>query len=187
VPADPRELDLPAPRARDEDTTVIHPGAASAARRWPVERFASVARSEAARGRRVAITGSASERSLAESVAALSGLPGTSVLAGRTDLAELAAVVGAAGRVVCGDTGVGHLATAFGTPSVLLFGPTPPAEWGPPADRGRHRVLWAGRSGDPHGAVPDPGLLSITVGDVERALEEVSLRTDGVVAPVSGG
>jgi ADP-heptose:LPS heptosyltransferase len=56
---------------------------------------------------------------------------------------------------------VAHLASAFGTPSVLLFGPTPPAEWGPPRDP-RHRVLWAGRTGDPHGDRPDPGLLAIT-------------------------
>ncbi len=68
------------------------------------------------------------------------------MLAGRTDLVELAAAVAAAGRVVCGDTGVAHLATALGTPSVVLFGPTSPARWGPPADRPQHRVLWAGRA-----------------------------------------
>ena len=43
-----------------------------------------------------------------------------------------------AGRVVCGDTGVAHLATAFGTPSVVLFGPTPPRRVGPAAGRPRH-------------------------------------------------
>ena len=88
------------------------------------------------------------------------------MLAGRTDLLELAAVVAAAGRVLCGDTGVGHLATAFGVPSVLLFGPTPPSEWGPPPERARHVVLHRGGRGDPHGATADPGLLSIGVGDV---------------------
>ena len=63
--------------------------------------------------------------------------------------------------MVCGDTGVAHLATALGTPSVVLFGPTAPARWGPPRERPIHRVLWAGRSGDPHAAEPDPGLLAI--------------------------
>jgi predicted dinucleotide-binding enzyme len=43
------------------------------------------------------------------------------------DVVELAALVAGAALVVCGDTGPGHLATAFGTPSVLLFGPTPPS------------------------------------------------------------
>jgi uncharacterized protein YjbJ (UPF0337 family) len=88
------------------------------------------------------------------------------VLAGRTGLIELAAVVASAGRVLCGDTGVGHLATAFGTPSVLLFGPTPPSEWGPPTGRERHVVLHRGGRGDPHGGEPDPGLLAISVDDV---------------------
>jgi ADP-heptose:LPS heptosyltransferase len=46
-------------------------------------------------------------------------------------------------------------------PSVVLFGPTPPAEWGPPPERPWHRVLWAGRRGDPNGPEPDPGLLEI--------------------------
>jgi ADP-heptose:LPS heptosyltransferase len=88
------------------------------------------------------------------------------VLAGRTDVAALAAVVAHAGRVVCGDTGVAHLATAYGVPSVVLFGPTPPSEWGPPPAGG-------GR-GDPHGTAPDPRLLEIGVEEVIAALEDVS-------------
>jgi ADP-heptose:LPS heptosyltransferase len=74
-------------------------------------------------------------------------------------------VIGAAGRVVCGDTGVAHLATALAVPSVVLFGPTSPAHWGPPPSP-RHRVLWAGRTGDPHGNRPHDGLLDIQARDV---------------------
>ena len=44
------------------------------------------------------------------------------MLAGRTDLAELIELVSRARLVVCGDTGVAHLATAFCVPSVVLFG-----------------------------------------------------------------
>jgi ADP-heptose:LPS heptosyltransferase len=58
--------------------------------------------------------------------------------------------------VLCADTGVAHLATAFGTPSVVLFGPTPPARWGPPPERTRHRVLWSGGRGDANGDRPIP-------------------------------
>jgi ADP-heptose:LPS heptosyltransferase len=166
IPADPDDLDLPFPGEPPvaPGATVIHPGAASPARRWPVERWRAVAHAEAEAGREVVITGSAEERDLADAVGV-----GT-VLAGETDLLGLAATVATAGRVLCGDTGVAHLATAFGTPSVVLFGPTPPAEWGPPADRPQHTALWAGRTGDPHAQTPDSGLLTITVHDVLEAL-----------------
>ena len=75
--------------------------------------------------------------------------------------------------MVCGDTGVAHLATALRTPSVVLFGPTSPALWGPPPDRPWHRPLWAGTSGDPHGERPDPGLLAIDVDQVTEALADL--------------
>lgn len=175
IPADAGDLDLPAPASihpgpNVPGATVIHPGAASASRRWPVERWAQIAGREAARGRHVIVTGSPGERGIASGVAERAGLGAGSVLAGRTDLGELAAVVAGAGRVICGDTGVGHLATAFGTPSLLLFGPTAPELWGPPADREQHVVLWKGRRGDPHADTPDPGLLAIGVEEVDAAL-----------------
>jgi ADP-heptose:LPS heptosyltransferase len=176
IPADPACLDLPVPplpRALRCATgaTVIHPGAASGARRWPADRFAAVARAEVAAGGAVVVTGSREERALAEHVAAAAGLPDAAVLAGRTDLAALAAVVAHARRIVCGDTGVAHLATAFGVPSVVLFGPTSPRSWGPPARRAeRHRVLWAGRTGDPHARRPHDGLLEIAPEAVLEAL-----------------
>ena len=173
VPADPGDLDLPPPvlpAPREvAGATVIHPGAASAARRWPPRRWAAVARAERDAGRRVLVTGGAGEASLAQRVASEAGLEGDAVHTD-DDVLALAAVVAAAGRVAVGDTGVAHLATALGTPSVVLFGPTPPARWGPPSGRGRHRALWAGRTGDPHAAVADPGLLEITVDDVVAEL-----------------
>ena len=110
---------------------LVHPGAAAGSRRWPADRFAAVAAALAADGHRVVATGGPSERDLAAAV-------GAEVLA--PDLLGLAALVADAALVVCGDTGVAHLATAYRTPSVLLFGPTPPAEWGP-RDRPAHRAL----------------------------------------------
>ncbi|MET8140165.1 glycosyltransferase family 9 protein [Sphaerisporangium sp. NPDC005288] len=157
---------------------VVHPGAASGARRWPAERFAEVAAALERAGHRVVVTGTAAEHPLAVRVGTLAGLPAGRVLAGRTDLRGLARLVAGARMVVCGDTGVAHLATAFATPSVVLFGPVAPAQWGPPPT-GRHVALWAGRHGDPHGSRPDPGLTEIGVGAVLDAvadLLEVSVR-----------
>jgi ADP-heptose:LPS heptosyltransferase len=159
------------------DATVVHPGASSGARRWPAHRFAAVARAEHRAGRKVLVTGDTAERRLAEEVAIGAGLTEDAVLAGRTDVGALAAMVAAAARVVCGDTGIAHLATALGTPSVVLFGPTSPARWGPPPDRVAHVALWAGSVGDPHGRQPDEGLLRIDVGTVLAALERLDAPT----------
>lgn len=160
--------------------TVIHPGAAFPARRWPPERFAAVAAALHAQGHEVVITGDSHELDLARQVAAMAGLPDAAVLAGTLGLLGLIALISDCRLLVCGDTGVGHIATATAAPSVLLFGPTPPSRWGPRGN-GPHTVLWAGRSGDPHGAEPDPGLLELTVSEVLAAVDPLLQRT-GVTA-----
>ena len=177
IPADPSDLYLefppvPAPSGAS-GATLIHPGAAHPARRWPLERWAAVARAESRAGREVLISGSTSERSESLRLAELAGLSRAQVVSGTTEIMELCGLVSAAGRVVCGDTGIAHLATAFRVPSVVLFGPTPPALWGPPAGDPRHRALWSGKTGDPHGKSVDQGLLEISVADVLEALEEL--------------
>jgi len=175
IPADPADLRLTPPQARpvQRGAVVLHPGAASGSRRWPPDRYAAVARAVAAEGHSVVITGSGPEMLLARQVAAAAGLGPRSVAAGQTGLAGLAALVASAVLVISNDTGVAHLAVAFGIPSVTLFGPVSPALWGPPAGNGRHRVLWkgsGGRPGDPHSAEADPRLLRIQVDDVMSAV-----------------
>jgi ADP-heptose:LPS heptosyltransferase len=151
---------------------LVHAGAAFGSRRWPAERFAIVARWLHERGWRVVLTGNESERSLAESIAEAAELPEDAVAAGSLSLAALAATVCHARLVLSGDTGVAHLATAFRTPSVVLFGPTPPHHWGPPTS-GPHAALWRGtRKGNPWGARPDPALLALTVDDVIAAIDQ---------------
>jgi ADP-heptose:LPS heptosyltransferase len=176
--ADPEDFVLPTPPAGPTTgVTVVHPGASHVARHWPPERYAAVARWLVAQGDRVVVTGSAAERGLARTVAKQAGLPDRDVLAGQTGLGELAALIAHADLVVCGDTGVAHLASAYRTPSVVLFGPVPPRLWGPP-DRPWHRALWAGRIGDTFADHPDPGLLSISVDDVIGAARAVRSDVD---------
>lgn len=167
IRADPADLAIPRPHGYPDRSglVVIHPGAAFPARRWPPDRFAAVAAALHAEGHEVVITGDSNELELARTVAAVAGLPESAVLAGTVGLLGLIALVSDCRLLVCGDTGVGHIATAVGAPSVLLFGPTPPSCWGPRGS-GPHVALWAGREGDPHGAEPDPGLLALTVTDV---------------------
>lgn len=187
IRTEPSDLRLRAgPVAHEPLLTVVHPGAASAARRWPAERFAEVVRHEREAGRRVLLTGGEAERDLGLRVAGMAGLPWGCVTAGVTALPQLIRIVAGAGRVVCGDTGPAHLATALGTPSVVLFGPTSPERWGPPADA-RHIVLWHGSTGDPHAARPDPGLLEIGVDEVLAALDRLDeTRVPGTAVSPGG-
>jgi ADP-heptose:LPS heptosyltransferase len=179
IECDPRDLDLEPPPGPLEPAlsgaTVLHPGAGAGARRWPSRRWAALARCEYHEGHSVVITAGPGERVLAAAIADASGVP-TTVVDSSHDLGALARTIAAAARVVCGDTGVAHLATAVRTPSVVLYGPTPPALWGPPADRPWNVALWAGRVGDPHGSAPDRGLLEISVADVVLALRELPSR-----------
>jgi ADP-heptose:LPS heptosyltransferase len=166
---------LPAPEPVLPGATVVHPGAAAGARRWPAERWGDVAGALSADGHRVVITGTPGEQALVDVVAGASGAETATRLA----VDGLFGLVAAARLVLAGDTGVAHVASAFGTPSVVLFGPVSPARWGPPA-RARHQALWPapdpGYRGDPHGSTPDPVLLRISVADVLAAAGRADVR-----------
>jgi ADP-heptose:LPS heptosyltransferase len=176
---DPSDLRLPS-RGPRGDEVILHPGAASAARRWPVPRWAWLAHRVATAGHPVVVTGGPGEDDLCTAVAIGAQRlsphhhPGIQVRADSLSLTTLADVIGRAALLISGDTGVAHLATAFGTRSVLLFGPTPPRWWGPAVDQDLHTVLWHGQQaepGDPHGASIDPALEAITGDEVLSAVE----------------
>lgn len=168
-------LNRPAAPSPRPGATVLHVGAAYGSRLWPVERFAEVAAELTAAGHEVVLTGGTSERARAEETAALAKLKGANLddglLAGRQGLAEFAATIAEARLVVSADTGAAHLASAYERPSVVLFGPAPAEEWGPPP--GPHVVLTAVelRRGDVFSADPDPALLAVSVSDVMDAVE----------------
>ncbi|WP_435829728.1 hypothetical protein [Micromonospora costi] len=56
---------------------------------------------------------------------------------------------------------------------MLLFGPVPPAQWGPPPDRPRHQALWVGPGAAGSGAGPHPALAALDVRDVLAAVDRV--------------
>ncbi|HLL08473.1 MAG TPA: glycosyltransferase family 9 protein [Nocardioidaceae bacterium] len=164
----PEDLRLAGSGSRG-DVVVVHPGAASAARHWPAERWREVVRTLGGSGRRIAVTGTTAEAELCEQVAAVSA---AATVARDLPLDQLGELVASAALLLSGDTGVAHLATAYATPSVTLFGPTPPIWWGPALDPHLHTVLWPGRAGelgDPHADVVDPRLAAITVDEVLTA------------------
>jgi ADP-heptose:LPS heptosyltransferase len=107
---------------------VLHPGAAVPARRWPAEHHRRAVRLLHEAGLPVVVTGGPGERDLTAAVADGHALD----LGGRTDLAQLAGVLGGAAALVAGNTGAAHLAAAVGTPVVSLFAPVVPAvRWRP--------------------------------------------------------
>ena len=181
IDADPLdvELNMPPRPSPVPGATVIHAGAAFASRLWPEERFAEVARRLAGSGHSVVLTGSVAERERALRIAGRAGLPGHAVLAGTQHLSGFAAVVAEARLVVSADTGAAHLASAYHRPSVVMFGPVGPDEWGPPP--GPHVVLERPvlRRGDPFAADPDPALLGVSAADVLAAIDSLGLSETG--------
>lgn len=133
----------------------VHAGAQLASRRWPAECFAAVADGLAARGCRVVLTGSAVEASLAAEVQRRMATRPAALLAGRTDLGLLGALVERARLVVCNDTGVSHVAAALGTPSVVVSPGDDAARWAP-LDATRHAVLAADVPCRPHAHAAGP-------------------------------
>ncbi|EFL13266.1 predicted protein [Streptomyces sp. C] len=179
IEADPADLSITAPACASPapGAVVVHPGADAGSRRWPADRFAAVVRALRRAGEEVVVTAGAGEGALARRVAQDAGLPREAVVGGSGDVPfhELCALVAGARCVLVGDTGLAHLATALGTPSVVLFGPVAPRLWGPPPST-KHRVLWCPRPGedplrpgDAHASLPDARLLRITVGQVVEA------------------
>lgn len=116
----------------------INPGAAyGTAKRWPPERFAAAAALVARRsGAQVAIVGSAAERPLAEAIAAQLG-GAARVLCGETTLADLVGVLRELRLLLTNDSGPMHLAAALGTPLVAVFGSTDWTETAPVSERAR--------------------------------------------------
>ncbi|HET7093545.1 MAG TPA: glycosyltransferase family 9 protein, partial [Thermomicrobiales bacterium] len=118
----------------------LHPFAREEAKCWPAAAFRHAARRLRAEiGGSVVILGGRDDRAAGDRLAAAIGPPLRN-LAGATSLGGLGAVVGRLALLIGNDSSPAHIASALATPSVVLFGPTDPAEWGPPAD-GPHRVV----------------------------------------------
>ncbi|MDR2455342.1 MAG: glycosyltransferase family 9 protein [Deltaproteobacteria bacterium] len=103
----------------------LHLGCGHHLRRWPVERFASLA--QALSPAVPVLLGGPSERSLAKRFLAIHSKsrpksPEPVNLSGRTSLASLARVLKKLHLLVCADTSVMHMAAALGVPVAAVFG-----------------------------------------------------------------
>ena len=110
------------------------------AKRWPAAHYSALARAlHAADGATVVLLGSKGEASLCDEIAAAA--PGACrVLAGRTSLLDAMALIAASRGLASNDSGLMHVAAAFGVPQVAMFGSTSPLHT-PPLNA-KARVLW---------------------------------------------
>ncbi len=120
---------------------ILHPGTSTFAKfkRWPMDRFATLADRLQARGMAVAMSFGPGEEGLLTQMQERT--PGVIPIDGRAlGLSRLAQAMRQAQVVVAADTGPLHIATAVGARVVALFGPKAPALYGPRGEG--HRVLF---------------------------------------------
>lgn len=126
----------------EDPVIVLCPGAEyGPAKRWPARHFAALASLAGTEWPEAAIVllGSAKERPLSTEIAALSGQPVIN-LCGETRLEEAFALISSAHGVVSNDSGLMHVAAAYGRPLVAVFGSSDPRHTPPRSPRAR--VEW---------------------------------------------
>ena len=124
---------------------VFAPGAEyGPAKRWPAEHFAELARSLELP---VVLLGSGKESELCQSIAGLAlrgdgDAPDSACrnLAGKTSLNQALALIAGAKAVVSNDSGLMHVAAAFGVPQVAVFGSSSPLHTPPLSPKAQ--VIW---------------------------------------------
>lgn len=120
---------------------VLAPGAEyGPAKRWPAAHFAALARQLALP---VLLLGSGKDAAVCAEIASSvnANQPGHCVdLAGKTSLDQAIALIASAKAMVSNDSGLMHVAAAFGVPQVAVFGSSSPLHTPPLSDRAT--VLW---------------------------------------------
>jgi heptosyltransferase I len=137
---------------------LLSPGAGWGAKRWPIDRYAEVAKQLHREGYAIVVNAGPGEESIADEFAVLT----STITPLNPNLTELIAITRRASLVIAGDTGPLHLACALGKPVVGIFGPTDPARNGPFGCA--FRVLRHPESRRDHTrhSEPEAGLLTIT-------------------------
>jgi predicted lipopolysaccharide heptosyltransferase III len=116
-----------------DEFVILHPGSARSEKFWDVDRWAQVIdHSVQEREMKCVLTGGRLPMERAQ-IAAIKSASHSEVidLSGKTDLLTLAALVRKARLLVTVDSAPMHFAAAWGTPQVVLFGPTNPFHWHP--------------------------------------------------------
>jgi heptosyltransferase-3 len=155
---------------------LLQPGARLTTMRWPVAKFAAIARwLQEAYGIVSVVNLSAQENEIASEVR--NEMRGFAVVPAGLGLRELIALVAGAALFVGNDSGPAHLAAATARPSVVIYGSTNPVQWRPWETD--HRVVATGAKfravrGDKTVAISEPrSIREIEVSEVRAACEEL--------------
>lgn len=133
-----------------EKVVAIHPGSGSPTKNWPIVHWRQLAENLRREfGAKLLVVSGEADGAAASALADV-GTPLRNL-----PLEELVNHLAGAALFIGHDSGVSHLAAACGTPCVLLFGPSDPATWAPPASS--VRVIRRG-----------PDVSAISVADVLR-------------------
>ncbi len=121
---------------------VVHPGGRIPGRRWSAPGFAGlIRRLQGLTGGTFVLVGASTDREAVDAVRSAAG-PGVLDLSCRTALGALAALIADADLFIGNDSGPAHLATALGTPSVVIFTRCMLSEWAP-LDVSLHRPVYS--------------------------------------------
>ncbi len=107
----------------------LHPGASGCGKRWPLDRFQSVAGLLESSHDCLIIEGPAEPGLAAELGRSLR--PEGCIIAESLPLRLLAGILSSCHAYLGNDSGISHLAAALGLRSVVIFGPTQPEQWAP--------------------------------------------------------
>ena len=149
---------------------LINPGAGWGAKRWPAERYATVAVDLVAQGFRVVVNVGPGEEPLADAIVQVTAGAAMPV---KCSLGQLIAITRLVTLCIAGDTGPLHLACALGRPVIGIYGPTDPSRNGPFGCN--FKVLRSPDSRRDHArrSETEAGLLTIQPADVLRAVHEL--------------
>jgi ADP-heptose:LPS heptosyltransferase len=174
-----REMLLKEGVGPDDKVVVFCPGGNWGPKRWPADCFARLGDALVSRhGVKIVLAAAGKDLRLAQEIAGMMRSK-PAVVAGRTTLKELGALLARASLVVANDTGPMHMAVAVKAGTIALFGPTSPEITGP-YGKGNYRVI----RGRTDCEVPcydvtcrdNRCMRSITVEEVLRVAEEKLMK-----------
>lgn len=146
----------------------IHPGASKAEKRWPLERFESVAENLVKRS--LPVLAFAEPSGYGASLGSVGG-----VALAQVNLRQMIALVARCRLLVCNDSGPMHIAGALGVPSAAVFAASV-SRWFAPLGTG-HQIVTGGRGEFAGSKRVGAGVESVATDDVLRAIGVILARS----------